>query len=135
MTRSANLVRSALLQMARKRAGQRGNDGQQCLRRFGFEAFVQEERAKLDLVAGGVHKFEKGEWRFWKQSLSNEFKALPQEVRQNYGRDRVGAVPRQPESRGRAERYEKMPDRNLDECVTSVGLRMQSPRRPVALSL
>ena len=77
----------------------------------------------------------KGLQGLWKKDLYDEFKALPEEVRKNYGRYRVGAVLRQPESRGRAERDEKMPDRNLDECVTPVGLRMQSSRRPVALSM
>ena len=47
--RTTNIVRSALLQTQRQRTGQRGDVQVVSARRFAFNSYIQDERAKLDV--------------------------------------------------------------------------------------
>ena len=115
--------------MKRRRAGKK-HPGQQSRRRFGFQRFLDDERAKLDLAAGGEHVFAKGQYAPWRREMSGAFRDLAPEVRQNYGTElRIRRTSRQ----GQRELVEKIHERDVDESVTSEGWGMQSSRRPLAL--
>ena len=128
--RTANIVQAGLFQLRRRRAHKR-DKRKSSGRNFWFNHFVEDERDKLNIAAGGVHVFKGGDYVKWQRALAQQWRRFCPEVRQTYcGDHRLTSSSQRP---NHPSMKEQLPERTLDERVTSVGLGMQSCQTPVAL--